>query len=172
MLLLLFDDIRFQQLAQTTENISLLRDTYNVFQWIFCHRFLEQDLAPAFGSPDLIAKIDADLMASSMNQYRWANLKIIILTIKKYSHLEENFLLYNSYEKISWETFIAVVKEIIPNFDSLEFGILLEKFFQKDDSPLGSRFLFDFHNTHEWFEHMNNRMSKHRANMCIISEEE
>ena len=172
MFLFLFDDPRFHELAQNEENISLLRDTYNVFQWIFCHRFLEEDLIHAFGSPNSIGTVDMDTTMNSVDQYRWASLKIIILTIKKYPHLEESFCLYNSYEKISWETFITVVREIIPNFDSLQFGILLETFFQKDDSPLGARFLFDFRNTDEWFEYMNHLMGQHRRRVSLSSENE
>lgn len=149
MALYIFNDERFQEFAKNPEHFHGLRDTYIVFQWIFRYRFFENELIHPYHAPDMLEKINTDIMLNNITSYRWANLKIILLYIKKYSHLSDHFEIYNSYEKITWQTFTLVIQKIIPDFNELEFGMFLINSIGVYDCPLSLRLISDFQDLHE-----------------------
>lgn len=150
--------IELLSFCKTEKDIEFLDTLFLIFHQIFLYRLqnIELDLSQyTYLKAD---KIDSFEESYQMTLYM-AYQNIINSTLSE-SILEKNFSIFNSYEKISFSSFVQIAQQKIPWFDILQFWILLKEQDPDEKLSLDMRLIEDFTLTPEWFEYMDSERGK------------
>ncbi|MDD2693370.1 MAG: hypothetical protein PHY14_00380 [Candidatus Gracilibacteria bacterium] len=140
------------KLCKTEKNIEFLETLYLVFHQIFLYRLTGIELDISRYEHLKSEKIDSFEKSYQMTVYTiYQN---IINSILSDGILEKNFHLFNSYEKISFASFVQIAKEKISEFDVLEFWKFLDNQEPSEKQCLDMRLIEDFTLSQEWYEYM------------------
>lgn len=147
-------DEKLRALCWTKEGFQFAASLYLVFHQIFLYRLkdIELDINKYKQYHPLtdISNFDESYRFTLYTVYQ-----NIISTVENDWVLKENFHIFNSYEKISFEAYSILIRKKIPDFqDSQLFQILQNQTFE-EITAFDMRLIADFGLTEEWVNYMN-----------------
>lgn len=138
--------------CKTEQNIEFLETLYLIFHQIFLYRLT--DIVLDISQYEYLKPEKIDSFEESYQMTLYTSYRNIIHSTLSDSILEKYFVLFNSYEKMSFASFAQIAKEKIPEFDALEFWKFLDKQEPSEKHCLDMRLIEDFTLTEEWYQYM------------------
>lgn len=126
----------------TVENLMFLDTITLLFHQIFLYRL--QNIRLDISSYNLPEVSNTDGWEESHQMTLFRCYQDIVNTVLSDNILRDHFSVFNSYEKISWDSFIELAVCQIPDFSSVDFYELLEWQKWSDMTALSMRLMADF----------------------------
>ncbi len=126
----------------TVENLIFLDTITLLFHQIFLYRLQDIKLDISFYNQPEIRNTDS--WEESYQMTIFTCYQHIINTVLSDNILRDHFSIFNSYDKISWDSFIKLAICQIPDFSPVDFYELLEWQNKSDMTALSMRLMADF----------------------------
>ena len=145
---------KLKMMCWTEEGFQFVSSLYLVFHQIFLYRLkdIELDIGKYkhYRPVADISNFDEGYRVTLYTVYQ-----NIISTVESDQALKKDFNAFNSYEKISFESFLILVRKKIPEFQGKQLFQILRNQTLEEVTAFDMRLIADFALTEEWVDCMN-----------------